>query len=389
MNKLRRILVVDGSRVVRVTLAKHLKDDFEIIEEANGESAWQTLMLDATISAVISGIHPPKLEAHDLLARLRASSLRRLKEMPFTLIVSDVENQADREFDRASGVTGFITKTMKKPAIVACLNALFGDGGEVANVAAEAKEQEISPQNVVPLFAPTPETEKLLDGEALWSIVTGLSFAEAPAEPVCALVFGIDNREGLIERFGDEVAGMIAARFANLLLSKLTPLDVIGRCRGERLAIISRSVDLKQGVRFGKQVCKSLASGQITIRGEKVKLTASVGVASTSDDTLTSGSELFFLADQRLDQALVCGGNTVATEYKPKCPLHCREKDVFEMLDVLMVRKGMNLAGNVGTLGLKIMPLLQVINQELALGLPLAEIRKKLQQRASSEEATG
>ena len=386
MNKLRRILVVDGSRVVRVTLAKHLKDDFEIIEEANGESAWQTLMLDATISGVISGIHPPKLEAHDLLARLRASSLRRLKKMPFTLIVSDVENQADREFDRACGVTGFITKTMKKPAIVACLNALFEDTGEATRVLAE--EQENPPLNVVPLFAPMPETEKLLDSEAFWSVLTGLSFAEAPAEPVCALVFGIDNREGLIERFGDDVAGMIAARFASLLLSKLTPLDVIGRCRGERLAIISRSVDLKQGVRFGKQVCKSLASGQITIRGQKVKLTASVGVASTSDDALTSGSELFFLADQRLDQALVCGGNSVATEYKPKCPLHCREKDVFEMLDVLMVRKGMNLAGNVGTLGLKIMPLLQVINQELALGLPLAEIRKQLQQRASSEEAT-
>ena len=386
MKKLRRILVVDGSRVVRVTLAKHLKDDFEIIEEANGESAWQTLMLDATISAVISGIHPPKLEAHDLLARLRASSIRRLKEMPFTLIVSDVENQADREFDRACGVTGFITKTMKKPAIVACLNALFEDGGEVASVAAE--EQENQPLNVVPLFAPAPETEKLLDSEAFWSILTGLSFAEAPAEPVCALVFGIDDRDGLIERFGDDVAGMIAARFASLLLSKLTPLDSIGRCRGERLAIISRSVDLKQGMRFGKQVCKSLVSGQITIRGQKVKLTASVGVASTSDDALTSGSELFFLADQRLDQALVCGGNTVATEYKPKCPLHCREKDVFEMLDALSVRKGMNLAGNIGTLGLKIMPLLQVIDQELALGLPLANIRQQLQQRASSEEAT-
>lgn len=388
MNKLRRILVVDGSRVVRVTLTKHLKDDFEIIEEANGESAWQTLMLDAKISAVISGIHLPKLEAHDLLARLRASSLRRLKELPFTLIVSDVENQADREFDRTCGVTGFITKTMKKVAIVACLNALFEDGGEAASVVAEEKEQRKSPPNVVPMFAPTPETEKLLDSEAFWSVLTGLSFAEAPAEPVCALVFGIDDREGLIERFGDDVAGLIAARFASLLLSKLTPLDVIGRCRGERLAIISRSVDLRQGVRFGKQVCKSLASGQITIRGQKVKLTASVGIASTSDDVLTSGSELFFLADQRLDQALVCGGNTVATEYKPKCPLHCREKDVFEMLDVLMVRKGMNLAGNVGTLGLKIMPLLQVIDQELALGLPLAEIRKQLQQRASSEEAT-
>ena len=387
MNKLRRILVLDGSRVVRVTLAKHLKDDFEVIEEANGESAWQTLMLDSTISAIVSGIHPPKLEAHDLLARLRASSIRRLKEMPFMLIVSDVENIADRERDRFCGVTGFITKSMKRAAIVASLNTLFEE--PEAGAVEKTSEPGTRLLNVVPLFEPMPETEKLLDGEAFWQVLTGLSFSEKPlAEPVCALVFGIDNRAALIERFGDDVAGMIAARFASLLLSKLTPLDVIGRCRGERLAIISRSVDLKQGMRFGKQVCKNLASGQITIRGQKVKLTASVGVASSSDDAVSSGSELFFLADQRLDQARVCGGNTVSIEYKPKCPLHCREQDVFEMLDALMVRKGLNLAGNVGTLGLKIMPLLQVINQELSLGLPLAEIRKQLQQRAASEEAT-
>lgn len=387
MNKLRRILVIDGSRVVRVTLAKHLKDDFDVIQEADGESAWQTLMLDGSVAALVSGIHPPKLEAHDLLARLRASSIRRLKEMPFMLIVSDVENQAERDFDRSCGVTGFITKSMKKSAIVACLNALF-EKPEPGVLETQAEPVD-PPQNVVPLFAGAPQAEKLLDGDAFWQVLSDLSFAETPpAEPVCALVFGIDNRNRLIEQFGDEVAGMISARFASLLLSKLTPLDVIGRCRGERLAIISRSVDLKQGMRFGKQVCKNLASGQITIRGQKVKLTASVGVASTSDDAVTSGSELFFLADQRLDQALVCGGNTVSIEYKPKCPLHCREQDVFEMLDALMVRKGLNLVGNVGTLGLKIMPLLQVINQELALGLPLAEIRKKLQQRASSEEAT-
>ncbi len=385
MKKLHRILVLDGSRVVRVTLAKHLKDDFEIIEEANGESAWQALMLDATIAAVISGIHPPKLEAHDLLARLRASSMRRLKEIPFVLIVSDVENQTDRDFDRACGVTGFITKTTKKPAIVACLNALFEQHEKTAE---ETEEKTITSLNVVPLFVPSPEPEKPLDSDTFWSVLSELSFTEASTEDACALVFAIDKREALITRFGDDVARMIAARFASLLVSKVSPLDSIGRCCGERLAIISHGVDLKQGVRFGKQVCKSLASGQITIRGQKVKLTASVGIASTSDDKVDSGSALFFLADQRLDQALVCGGNTVATEYKPKCPLHGRDKGDFELLDALTAQGEVSLAGHIGALGLKIMPLLQVMNQELALGLPLAEIRQQLEQRAMSETVT-
>ena len=386
MNKLRRILVIDGSRVVRVTLAKHLKDDFDVVEEANGESAWQTLVLDATIAAVVSGIHPPKLDAHDLLARLRASSIRRLQEMPFTLLVSDVENQAGPASDRLRGVAAVITKTMKKAAIVACLNALFEHADEAARAAPE--EKKTLPPDVLPLPAPAPEAEKLLDSEAFWSVISGLSLADAPAEPVCVLVFGIDDREGLSASFGADVAAMIAARFASLLLSRLSPRDSIGRCRGERLAIISPGVDLKQGERFGKQVCRSLAAGQITVRGQKLKLTASVGVASTSDDVLSRGSELYFLADRRLDQALVCGGNTVAVEYKPKCPVHCRENDVDERLDVLSEATGLMHAGRIGALGLKIMPLLQRIDQELALGLPLADIQEKLQQRAAGEQAT-
>lgn len=85
---------------------------------------------------------------------------------------------------------------------------------------------------------------------------------------------------------------------------------MIGHCTDDRLAIISQGVDLKQGLRFGRQVCKSLASGQISIRGNKIKLTASVGVASTSDDYLVENSELLWLANRRLDQAFVCGGNT-------------------------------------------------------------------------------
>lgn len=385
MKKLRRILVLDGSRVVRVTLAKHLQDDFGIVEEASGESAWQTLMLDPNIAAVVSGIHPPKLDAHDLLARLRASSIRRLKEIPFVLIVSDVENQADRDFDRARGVTGFLTKTMKKPAIVACLNALFAQNEATAN---EKDAKETAAQNMVTSFAPSPEPEKPLDKDAFWTVLSELSFSEASTEDACALVFAIDNREALITQFGDDVAAMISARFASLLVAKVSPLDSIGRCCGERLAIISHGVDLKQGVRFGKQVCRSLASGQITIRGQKVKVTASVGVASTSDDMVDSGSALFFLAGQRLDQALVCGGNTVATEYKPKCPLHRRDKGDFELLDALTTQGEVSIAGHIGTLGLKILPLLRVMNQELALGLPLAEIRDQLEQRAMNETVT-
>ena len=401
MEKVRRILVLDSSRVVRATLSKHLKDDFDVVEESSGESAWQTLMLDSGIAAVISGIHPLKLEAHDLLARLRASSIRRLRDIPFILIVSDVDNKVERDADRASGVAGFITKTMNKPAMLAALNGFFHPQGE-KKAARDGKLTLVEPVTPSRTVQPNPvlvpdlpiqpvtveATNQPQSRERFDAVLSKLSLADPMSEAVCILVFRIDNRAALIEQFGEDVAALIDARFAKLLMSKVGPHDQIGHGLGDRLAIVSHDVDLKQGERFGKQVCRSLASGQITIRGQKVKLTASVGVASTSDDPVSSGTELFMLADLRLNQALVCGGNTVATEYKAKCPLHCRDKHTATLIEALVTQQEAAIRANLGTIGLKILPILRTMNQEMSLGLSLNDIEQQLEKRARSESAT-
>lgn len=403
MEKARRILVLDSSRVVRATLSKHLKDDYEVIEESSGESAWQTLMLDADISAVISGIHPLKLEAHDLLARLRASSIRRLRDIPFILIVSDLDNKVERDADRASGVAGFITKTMNKSAMLAALNSFVHPHSDKKTsrdsksvpVETAPRSKTVQPSDA-PIVAPelviepaaAEVTNQPQSRERFNSVLSKLALADPLGKAVCILVFRIDNRAALIERFGEDVAALIDARFAKLLMSKVGPHDQVGHCFGDRLAIVSQDADLKQGERFGKQVCRSLVSGQITIRGQKVKLTASAGVASTSDDRVSSGTELFMLADQRLNQALVCGGNTVAVEYKSACPLHCRDRDTAKLIEALVTQQEPAIRANLGTIGLKILPILRAMNQEMSLGLSLTEIEQQLAKRAQSESAT-
>ena len=394
MERLRRILVVDGSRVVRATLAKHLKDDFEFMEESDGVSAWQTLMLDANIVAVISGIHPPKLEAHDLLARLRASSMRRLREIPFVLIVSDLDNQAERQYDQSCGVTGFITKTMDKTTIVEIVNKILDPSANDLSSTDILPEQATAIEEAPP--APPPEAPleplikvpKLVPHDAFVSLASNISFSDPNTNKSCSLVFGIDNREALIQSFGQDVVEIIIARIASLLFAKVGPLDSIGRWGNDRLAIISNGVDLEQGIRFGHRVCRSMASGQVTIRGHKMKLTASVGVASSAEDHVANGTELLELADKRLDQALVCGGNTVASEHKPDCPLHCKNKMALKLIEALSSQGDKSIAKNIGSLGLKVLPLLKIMDRELSLGLPLADIKHQLQQRAKTEEAS-
>lgn len=386
MNKRRRILVVDDSRVVRATLNKHLKGDFELREEADGESAWQTLMLDASVSVVISGIHTPRLSAHDLLARLKASSMRRLREIPFVLITSDVENRAEREFDRTVGVDGFISKSMSKVELVDYLSNLLDSAVFTESVILPDPPKE-EPAPVAPSFEPIFKQPMLLEAQSFRQVVSAFSLPSPKAGKVCMLVFGIDNREALIASFGAEAMDMVVKRIASLLVTKVGPSDSIGRCGDDRLGIVSQGVDLEQGVRFAQRVCKSLASGQITIRGKKVRLTASAGVASNSNDAVSDGDSLLALAEKRLGQALVCGGNTVASECKAACPLNCQDLSASKWLDALSLQGEDSIAANIGMLGLKIMPLLEVMNQELSLGLPLDNIKRQLEQRSHSENS--
>jgi len=389
IKKLRRILVIDDSRVVRATLNKHLRGSFELREEADGESAWQTLMLDASLSAVICGLNIPRLSAHDLLARLKASSMRRLREIPFTLITSDLDNKVEREFDRSLGVDGFISKSITKAELVGYLNNLLDSAVFTDSIIQpEIPPSEEEPPPVEPSFEPIFKTPQLLDRQAFQNAVSALSLPDPKVGKVCALVFGVDKRDALIASFGVEAADMVTTHIARMLVTKVGSSDVIGRYQGEKLGIISYNVDLEQGVRFAQRVCRSLASGQITIHGKKIKLTASVGISSNAGDAVNDGAALLALAEKRLAQALICGGNTVVSETKTECPLRSVDLTASKLLDALNVQGETSLAANIGKLGLKLMPLLQVMDRELSLGLPLADIKQQLQERSRTESST-
>ena len=56
MEEKRRVLIVDPSRVARAALAKHLSAEYDLREESDGELAWQTLVLDPSIVAVVAAL---------------------------------------------------------------------------------------------------------------------------------------------------------------------------------------------------------------------------------------------------------------------------------------------------------------------------------------------
>lgn len=356
--KKRRILLVDGSRVVRTTLAKRLEDDFYVVEEDNGESAWQRLMLDNDIVAVVSSPHPPRLAALDLLERMRTSVLRRLRETPLVLLVSDDEAGVDEW--RHRGISGFMSKSMSQDAMAERLEDVLSAPFRATlpkpplDPMDESRGEETPEKARSGTCAPPEwgqdETSReraragraalsapLLDAEDFAAAVASLPYVMGSDESLCVLVFGIDRLNELIGRFGADVPDLLTERIARLLAAKIDPRDVLGRCGEEcaDVAIVSHGVDLRAGAHFGRRVCKSLAAGQIAVHGRKIRLTTSVGVAATSDDRAFPPKELLALARERMKQAKRCGGNSVCAELHPDCPLVQRDEALLELFGLL------------------------------------------------------
>ena len=77
-----RILIVDDSRIVRATVRKHLAENYDMIEEADGEAGWRRLLADESVSLLISDLSMPELDGLGLLTRIRESGDLRLRHLP-------------------------------------------------------------------------------------------------------------------------------------------------------------------------------------------------------------------------------------------------------------------------------------------------------------------
>jgi diguanylate cyclase (GGDEF)-like protein len=331
--------------------------------------------------------------------------LRRLRETPLVLLVSDDNPDAGGDEWQSQGIAGLMTRSMSKEAMIEALEDVLSSPQTLPPDLLDAPPREKPPEarNGSRNEAHEKAREKeageearekarsrralicgsLLDTDEFVAAVASLPHKVGSEESLCVLVFGIDSLDELIRRFGADVSDLLTGRIAKLLAAKIDPRDVLGRCGESHVAIVSHGVDLRTGVRFGKRVCKSMATGQIAVHGRKVRLTTSVGVAATSEDRAASPEELLSMAQERMRQAMTCGGNTVCVELRPDCPLCQRDQILLELFGLL----GKTLEpDHKKALGLAIRPLLGKIGAKLATGARQAFGLPMVDKSEASEE---
>ena len=366
MAELPRILIVDDSRVVRVSLIHHLKGHYEVREEGDGEAAWQSLVIDPSIRAVISDLQMPKLNGFELLERVRTSKLRRLQQMPF-IVVSGEESETDRDRARELGVSDFVAKGSGSAEILSRLETLLALSRAKEHLDAGREQMVQDPESG--LF-----TRKYLELQA----AQGVAQSVRHGTDLSVMVLGFDGHSALVSRYGERLVEDVMHRFTRMLAGKMRQEDHLGHFGPGQFAVVSPGTAPGFCVTFAERVREVVEVSRLSVQGQAISLTVSVGVASLPVDQVVTASALLELAGQRMLDAMARGGNR--TESGGVSPA-TRSISLQHALELVAANKHAGVLPHLPSLAIQLMPLLKLMNQELGLALPVSEIERRLNER--------
>lgn len=367
-----KVLVVDDSRMVRASLIKHLRGRFEVREEVDGEAGWQTLLVDPSIQLVLTDIGMPRLDGFGLLERIRGSKVARVHDIPVVIISGD-EDDAARAHAIDLGANDFITKGMGGIELIARLESL-------ARLAETQRELEASRAALAsqspldPVSGLATETYLNVHGEQ------ELARARRHQSDISAMVVEIDHYDQLVQWHGAHVAQLITRKLSKILSSKVRKEDTVAQLAPAQFAVLSPT-DPLGCCAFALRMQRAMEKLVMTYREERIRISVTIGVASSSIDGMQTVSHLVGVAAGRVQVGKTAGGNRVVND-QGEVDQTMVDRYLRQLISIdhalLQIRIGAadEVADRLPEVITTLLPLLELIESRLHCGIPLGELKK-------------
>lgn len=369
LNQLPRVLVVDDSRMVRATIIKHIRGHYDYREEGDGEAGWQVVVLDHSVQAIITDLSMPVLDGFGLLTRIRNSRLARIREIP-VIMISGEEDEETRERAKALGVSDFITKGTGATELISRLDSLIRLSLAQRELDKNRDQQVQDPDSG--FF-----TRKYIELQA----AQALSHASRHASEVSVMVLGFDRLDALRAEAGEELVKQLQLKFARLVAGKIRKEDSLGHYDDKWFAVVSPGTPELSAGAFANRLREAIEVANVAAHGQRLKLSVSIGLANSPADVVTSAGALLRLAAQRLAMAMDAGGNQLVGT-AGKVDLAPPPPTLMHALDLLRSGHAREVRPHTGSMVAQLMPLLELIQEEGGIELPLAALKERFRDRS-------
>ncbi len=293
----KRVLVVDDSKFVRATFRSILSASFSVLEEEDGEAAWEVVSKDPSVVMVFTDLDMPRLDGFGLLARIRGSSDTRLRTMPVAIITGD-EQATTRKRAREAGASSFISKSADASEVLNRIDRLLKMVRPTSAArSAPAPAPKAAP--ALPSLTGVLSTRALMgEGERQYAS------ARRYGTELSVMALRIDSHAELARREGAEVAEQLFAQIARAVLGALRSSDALGRTSADTFVVLAPGMAASHMGAVARRLNEQLAAAQVGFRGRMLRIACSFGLASAAvDGGARSIEDLIALAVQRLKAA--------------------------------------------------------------------------------------
>ncbi|MDX1697789.1 MAG: response regulator, partial [Thiohalobacterales bacterium] len=306
-----RLLIVDDSKVIRVTARKILQDHFETVEAVNGKSAWEILTGEPAFSLVVSDLTMPGMDGFGLLKKIRSSPLPHISNLPVIIITGANDSEETMRRATDAGATDFIGKPFDAVHLLTRTQA---------HAEAYATEQSLTQetmaleeQALIDQFSGLPNESAFMERGH-----QQLAYAIRHDSGLALACIEIDDFGKHYARFGEDITGAMIKRVASVLSFCIRQEDMAARIGTSRFALLLPGMN-KDGCRhMAERILLDINSRPLEHAGTQVRFTLSIGIEAPSISGDLRFNTVMSTATARMQTAMNRGGNAIVHTSAPE-----------------------------------------------------------------------
>jgi len=297
------LLLVEDSQITTALITRYLSGSYQVKHARDGEDAWRALETDTTIGLVITDINMPRLNGHQLLVRIRKTSLDRIRSLP-VIVMTTAEDNVDRNLAFLNGANDFINKPIDEMELQARVNVHY----KLAHTIRELEES----RRALSEQATTDPLTKLPNRRAFFERGgQHISIARRYKTDLSVLLLDIDNFKKVNDTYGHQAGDDVLITIANTLTRMIRAEDLAARLGGEEFAVLLPDTNPLGSAVLAERIRAAIEAEPVVLGGNARPVTASMGVASFLIESVDSLDQLLSVADRRLYLAKQNGRNRI------------------------------------------------------------------------------
>lgn len=357
-----RILVVDDSRLIRVSFVKYLGDEFEVVQCEDGDKALATLEADTDFSLIFSDLSMPRMDGYQLLEHIRNNHNPAICDIPVIIVTGKEDGDQDKERILAMGATDLISKPFHSSELVSRARGY-----------ANLRKRVVKLEREVPL---DPLTGLATRDHFMEQGGKQLALARRQHFKLTVAYLTVANLAELRQEFGASLTAKMIAVVAKALRDIMRVEDIAAHFGRGEFALLLPGADIRAIAQVWARLRQRIAHFELKVGERTARLVFGSGVSSHDiDDSVTCIEQLV----QKAEEALRASSSTVSAE-APESPVSeaatsvpagVAEVSIDALLEQLRQNQPPSPEQSAAALH-ALVPLLKLINEQLGLELGAA-----------------